>query len=165
MALQSLRDLFIHELQDLYSAERQLTAALPQMVEAARCHTLRELFSNHLEETQKHVQRVQQLLRKYGAKAGSVKCVAMEGLIKEGRKVIREDAEPAVKDAALISTAQRVEHYEIAAYGTVRAYAEILGDTEAANVLDQTLEEESSANEKLNDLAVTEINQAAMGAA
>lgn len=161
MSLQTLQDLFIHEIKDLYSAEKQLTEALPKMAEAASNPQLKQAFADHLRETTSQLERVHQLLHVFKVNPGSTKCDAMEGLITEGDEVIKEKAPASVKDAALIAAAQRVEHYEIAGYGTACAFAETLGHTEAAKVLDQILNEESAANEKLNGLAIKTVNPAA----
>lgn len=161
MSMKTLRDLFIHELKDLYSAEKQLTEAIPKMVQAASTKELQEAFSSHLKETEQQLERVHGLLQDLGENPGSTKCDAMEGLIEEGEHMIKEDAAAAVKDAGLIAAAQRVEHYEMAGYGTARAYAEALGETEAASVLGAILDEESHANEKLNKIAMNTVNPAA----
>jgi ferritin-like metal-binding protein YciE len=162
MALSTLEDLFVNELKDLYSAEKQLVKALPKMAKAASSAKLRKGFEDHLKQTQKHVERLEQIFDDLGVKPRGQKCEAMEGLIEEGKKVMQEDAEPAVMDAALIAAAQRVEHYEMAGYGTVRAFANMLGQKNAERLLQQTLEEESQTNEKLTKLAESEINAAAM---
>jgi ferritin-like metal-binding protein YciE len=162
MAMKTLQDLFVHELKDLYSAEKQLTEALPKMAKAAHAPELKNAFTMHLEETQKQLERVHGLLQELGENPGRKKCTAMEGLIEEGAHVIKEKAAPAVKDAALIAAAQRVEHYEISGYGTARAFAETLGHKQAAKILDQILDEESATNEKLNTLATGQINPAAL---
>jgi ferritin-like metal-binding protein YciE len=163
--MNSLHDLFVQELKDLWSAENQLTKALPKMAKAARSEKLRDAFSEHLDQTKGHVERLEKLFEELEAKPRGKKCEAMEGLIAEGSDVIKEHAEPAVKDAALIAAAQKVEHYEIAGYGTVRTYARLLGLHTAADLLQQTLDEESAADEKLNELAEQEINDKALHAA
>lgn len=162
MPLTSLEDLFVNELKDLYSAEKQLVKALPKMAKAASSTKLRKGFEDHLKQTEKHVERLEQIFDEMEIKPRGPKCEAMEGLIEEGKRVMKEDAEPAVMDAALIAAAQRVEHYEIAGYGTVRAFANMLGMKNAERLLQQTLEEESQTNEKLTKLAESEINAAAM---
>jgi ferritin-like metal-binding protein YciE len=162
MSMKTLQDLFVHELKDLYSAEKQLTEALPKMAKAASSPELQNAFQSHLKETERQLERVHGLLQELGENPGRKKCDAMEGLIEEGSHVIKEKATPAVKDAALIAAAQRVEHYEISGYGTARAFAETLGHKQAAKVLGEILEEESSANEKLNNIAIKEVNPAAM---
>ena len=151
--LESLRDLYILELRDLYSAETQLTKALPEMAEAANDMHLKQGFETHLEETKGHVQRLEQIFNALDEKPTGKTCQAMEGLIKEGKETIHEDASPEVKDAALIAAAQRVEHYEIAGYGTVRTYAELMGHNDAAALLQQTLAEEGATDKKLTTAA------------
>ncbi len=153
MTKDSLRDVYIDELKDLYSAEKQLTKALPKMAKAASSEELREGFEEHLEQTKGHVQRLEEIFSMLNAKAGGKKCVGMEGLVKEGAEIMGEDLEYALMDAALISAAQRVEHYEIAAYGTVSAYADLLGEPEQASLLRQTLEEEKETDQKLTELS------------
>jgi len=162
MALKTLEDLFVHELKDLYSAEKQLVKALPKMAKAASSPKLRKGFETHLRQTEKHVERLERILDELGKSPRGPKCEAMAGLVEEGKKMIEEDAEPAVKDAGLIAAAQRVEHYEIAGYGTARTYAQHLGHTDAAELLQATLDEESQTNEKLTELAESEINVEAM---
>ena len=158
MKLNTLQDLFIHELKDLYSAETQLVKALPKMAKAATHEELSSGFEQHLEQTKNHVARLEQIAEAGGWKLSGHKCKAMEGLIAEGGELIAEDAEDTVRDAGLIGAAQRVEHYEIAAYGTARALARCLGYDEAAELLGQTLEEEKETDEKLTDLAESAIN-------
>jgi ferritin-like metal-binding protein YciE len=164
MKITSLRDVFVHELKDLYSAEKQLTKALPKMAKAAANKQLAAGFKEHLEQTVEHVNRLEQILSDLGESTRGEKCKAMEGLIEEGASVIEEDGLPEVKDALLISAAQRVEHYEIAGYGSARAFAEVLGETNAAKLLTQTLEEEAATDQKLTKLATTEVNQSALAA-
>lgn len=158
MELKTLQDLYVDELRDIYSAENQLIKALPKMAKAASDENLKQAFTDHLEQTKGHVERLDQLFDQLGERATGKKCKAMEGLVEEGKEMIEEDAEPEVKDAGLISAAQRVEHYEMAAYGTVRAYARILGDDQAAKLLQQTLDEEGAADKKLTKLAESVIN-------
>jgi ferritin-like metal-binding protein YciE len=148
-----LKDLYIDELKDIYNAETQLVKALPKMAKAAASGELRSGFEEHLEQTRGHVARLEQIFQALDEKPTGKKCVGMEGLIKEGGEVAGEDYEDAAKDAALIGAAQRVEHYEIAAYGTVRAMAEKLGDDKAAELLSQTLQEEKDTDVKLSNLA------------
>jgi ferritin-like metal-binding protein YciE len=151
---QSLRELFIEELRDLYDAENQLTKALPKMAENSSSAELREAFEEHLEQTRKHVSRLEKIFASLGEKAKAEKCKGMEGLLKEGSDLLSEDdIDPEVKDAAIISAAQRVEHYEIAGYGTVRTFAELLGEDEAVTALEETLQEEKEADQKLTELA------------
>jgi ferritin-like metal-binding protein YciE len=166
MQLGSINDVYTHELQDLHSAETQLIEALPKMAQAASSDELRQAFEQHLEETRDHVERLNQILAQAGTSPGGEKCKGMAGLIAEGEGVIKGEGDPAVKDAALISAAQRVEHYEIAAYGTARTFADELGMDDAKELLDQTLDEESQADKLLTKIATggmfkAGINQAA----
>ena len=158
MELQSLQDLFVEQLKDIYSAENQLIKALPKMAKAASDPNLQSAFTEHLEQTKGHAQRLEQIFEKLGASPRGKKCKAMEGLIEEGKETMEEEGEPTVLDAGLIAAAQRVEHYEIAAYGTVRSYAKTLGDDEAAELLQQTLDEEGETDKKLTGLAERLIN-------
>ncbi len=153
MELSSLEDLFIDELKDLYSAETQLTKALPKMAKAATSKELKAGFEKHLKQTEAHVERLEQICEELEVSPKGKKCKAMEGLIEEGSEVIDEEAEPEVKDAALIAAAQRVEHYEIAGYGCVRTYAKLLGHNSAMKLLQQTLDEESDTDKTLTKLA------------
>jgi ferritin-like metal-binding protein YciE len=162
MKMKTLEDLFFHELKDLYSAEKQILKALPKMAKAATHEELRTAFENHLAETEEHVARLDKLFGEFDVNGRVPKCKAMEGLIEEGKEVLEEDMEDDVRDAALICAAQRVEHYEIAGYGCARTFAEQLGHSEAASVLQQTLDEESAANELLTKIAMSGINQEAM---
>ena len=162
MEHQALKDLYIDELKDIYNAENQLVKALPKMAKTANSEELRTGFEEHLEQTRGHVQRLEQIFKELGEKPSGKKCKAMEGLVAEGQEIMGEDFEDDVMDAALISAAQRVEHYEIAAYGTVRTYAELLGEDTAAQLLEQTLEEEKETDQKLTDMA-GEINVKALG--
>ena len=149
----SLEELFIEQLQDLYSAETQLIKALPKMADAASDPELKQGFRHHLEQTKVHAERLAEILSRYGAKAEGKTCQAMKGLIKEGSETITEYTTDAVKDAALIADAQRVEHYEIAGYGTVCSFARLLDDAEAEEALSMTLDEESATDEKLTDIS------------
>ncbi len=158
MKLKTLQDLFLHELKDLYSAENQLVKALPKMAKAATNEKLKAGFEEHLEQTKGHVERLEQIAEKMGAKLGGHKCKAMEGLIEEGSELISEDAEDSVRDAGLIGAAQRVEHYEIAGYGTACALANGLGLEEAVELLQQTLDEEKETDAKLTEIAETTVN-------
>ena len=161
--LDSLRKLYIMELKDLYSAENQLLDVLPDMEEAANDDGLKKAFSHHLEETKNHISRLEQIFEKTDYSPGGHRCEAMAGLIKEGKEFLKsKDIDEHVRDAALVAAAQRCEHYEIAAYGTARAYAEKLGDYEAADLLQETLNEEGAANQKLSHLAERSINFGAM---
>jgi ferritin-like metal-binding protein YciE len=161
MSLKTLADLYVHELKDLYSAEKQLIEALPKMVEASNAPQLREAFASHLKETEQHFEKVHQLLQNLDENPGSTKCKGMEGLLEEGEDAIDEEASPAVRDAFLIAAAQRVEHYEISGYGTARAYARSLGREEDAEVLNQILDQEYAADNKLDKLAEGSINESA----
>jgi ferritin-like metal-binding protein YciE len=165
MKLDSLDDLFVHELKDLLSAEKQLVKALPNMAKGASSETLKEAFENHLEQTKGHVERLEQIFEVLGKSARAEHCKAMEGLITEGSDLLEEEGDATVKDAALIGAAQRVEHYEIAAYGTTRTLAELLGQDQAVNLLQQTLDEEKETDEKLTELAHSELNVEAKEAA
>ena len=153
----SLQDLYVEQLRDLYSAENQLVKALPKMAKAAQSSTLREAFEHHLEQTRGHVDRLEQIFTAMDESPKGRKCSGMEGLVEEGEEVIKEQSSSDALDAGLIASAQRVEHYEIAAYGTVRTFAGLLGDEEAVNLLQQTLDEEKETDEKLTELA-KEIN-------
>jgi ferritin-like metal-binding protein YciE len=149
-----LRELYVKELRDLYSAENQLVRALPKLAEAATSDELRTAFEEHLQQTQGHVQRLETIFENLGEKPSGEKCKGMEGLVKEGSEVVEDDEfEGEVKDSALIAAAQRVEHYEIAGYGTVRTFASLLEDDEAVELLEQTLEEEKETDQKLTEIA------------
>lgn len=161
MKLASMEDLFLHELKDLHSAEKQLIRALPKMAKAASSEKLRRAFEEHLHETETQYERLERIFELLSKSSRGPVCKAMEGLIEEASDLLKEDAEPALLDAALIGAAQRVEHYEIAGYGTARTYAEQLGHKEAAELLEQSLAEEKAAYDKLNDLALGEINATA----
>lgn len=153
MKMNSLEDLFEHELEDLLSAEQQLTEALPKMAEAANAAALKTAFKDHLKETKTHTTRLEKAFKKLGKEPKSHTCKGMQGLIKEGEDVIKNAADAAVMDAGLIGAAQRVEHYEIAAYGTARAHAQALGHQEVADILQTSLDEEGAANKLLTQLA------------
>ena len=148
-----LKHLYVKQLQDLYSAETQLVEALPKMAEAATSPDLKAGFQSHLEQTRGHVIRLEKIFGVLGEDPNGEKCKGMEGLIKEGSEMIHEDVVPEEKDAGLIAAAQRVEHYEIAGYGTVATYAELLGDEQAQGLLEETLEEEKETDETLTELA------------
>ncbi len=152
-SVESLKDLLIDELKDLYSAEQQLVKALPKMAKAASNQDLKNGFTEHLEQTKGHVERLAEAFSSLGEKAKAKTCKAMQGLVEEGSEAIDLDAPDAVRDACLIGAAQRVEHYEIAAYGTVRAFASTIGEEEIANLLEETLNEETEADKKLTTLA------------
>ena len=162
MKLETLHDLYVDELKDLYNAENQLLKALPKMAKAASDPHLAQAFTDHLEETAGHVDRLEKIFKKLDASPKGKTCKAMEGLLEEGKDLMAEDAAPSVMDAALIAAAQRVEHYEMAGYGCVRTYARLLGYEEAADLLQETLDEEGTADKKLTDLAETIINAEAV---
>lgn len=151
--MNNMHDLFVHELQDLYSAEQQLTEALPKMANAASSAELRQAFEKHLKETRNHVDRLENIFSMLGVTAGGHTCRGMQGLIEEGEQIIKMQGDAHVKDAALIAAAQRVEHYEIAGYGTARTYAEQLDRDDIADILQQTLDEEGKTNKMLTKLA------------
>jgi ferritin-like metal-binding protein YciE len=166
--LQTLRDLFVEQLQDLHSAETQLVQALPQMAAAASHDELRQAFQHHLEETRDHVTRLDEIFGELGESASGTTCKGMQGLIEEGREIVATGGDPTVLDAALIAAAQRVEHYEIAAYGTARTLADELDLDHAKDLLDQTLDEEGAADKLLTKIATggifkAGINQQAAG--
>ena len=165
MALHSMDELFLNELKDVYNAEKQLVAALPRMAKAAQSPKLQQAITKHLRETEGHVQRLEQILQSLGEPLRGKKCKGMEGLIEEGKEILEEEGAPEVIDAAIISAAQRVEHYEIAAYGCLRTYALLLGNTEADRLLQQTLAEEEATDKALTALGEGGINQAALAAA
>lgn len=158
MKLESLRELFIDELEDLYSAEKMITKALPKMAKEAGSPELRKAFEEHLRQTEGHVRRLDQIFDELERVDKDVdredkKCKGIEGIIKEGEDLIKKDAEPEVRDAGMIAGAQRVEHYEIAAYGTVRTYAKLLGRDNWARLLEETLNEEKETDQLLNNIA------------
>jgi ferritin-like metal-binding protein YciE len=156
--LASLDDLLVHELQDIYHAEQQILKALPKMIEAAGAPELRSAFEEHLRQTEGQVRRLEEAFRLLGKEAKGEKCEAMAGIIKEGQKMMAEDADASVMDAALIAAAQKVEHYEIASYGCVATYAQMLGYHKVHDLLGQTLSEEEATDEKLTALAESLIN-------
>src|SRR5215475_52372 len=160
MAQGSLRELYIDELRDLYNAETQLTKALPKMAKGSSNSELRQAFEEHLRQTSEHVSRLELIFEGLDEKPAGKKCLGMEGLVKEGAETLREDYEGAVMDAAIIGAAQRVEHYEIAGYGTARDFARLLGEDEHISLLEQTLGEEKETDHKLTQLA-EEINSQA----
>ncbi len=164
MELDSLKKLYVEELKDLYSAEKQILKALPKMAKAASATPLKEAFKAHLEETKGQVERLDQIFQALGTNPKGKKCKAMEGLVEEGKELMEEDADPAVLDAGLIAAAQRVEHYEIAGYGCVRTYAKLLGENQAMRLLQETLDEEGATDKKLTQLAESLINIEAAGA-
>ena len=151
--INNLHDVYVEQLKDLYSAESQLIKALPKMAKAATSPELADGFKQHLEQTKEHAARIEKIFESLDGKPTGKKCKAMEGLIKEGAEAIEEDASPAARDALLIAAAQRVEHYEIAGYGSVKTYAGLLGEDEAVKLLEQTLQEEVETDEKLTQAA------------
>jgi ferritin-like metal-binding protein YciE len=161
MAVKTIEDLFIHELSDIYSAEKQLTKALPRLARAATAPELKQAFETHLEETQGQVERIDQIVEALGIRLKRIKCAAMEGLVEEGKEVIDEVEAGPLRDAALIGGAQKVEHYEIASYGTLSAIAKQLGYKDAIPLLQATLKEEKATDEKLTMLAEQSGNQRA----
>jgi ferritin-like metal-binding protein YciE len=161
MPVQNLEQLLIDELKDIYSAEKQITRALPKMAKAAKSPELKEAFETHLEETKGQIERLDEIFEALGKKATGKTCHGMQGLVEEGQEMISELEKGDVRDAALIAAAQRVEHYEIAAYGTVREYAKMLGHKDAVKLLEETLEEEKATDEKLNEISA-QVNNSAM---
>ncbi len=165
MKLESLRDLFIDELKDIYDGENQIVKALPKMAKTATSPELQKAFQGHLEQTKEHVTRLEHVFAKIGESARRKPCDGMKGLLEEGKKLMEGDAEDAVMDAGLIAGAQRVEHYEMAAYGSLKTWATELGEKDAAKLLEQTLNEEKAADEKLSEIGESSVNaKAAQGA-
>ena len=158
MQLEHLKDLYIQELKDLFSAEKQIIKALPKMAKAASDTKLVAGFKEHLEQTKEHAVRLEHILKSHNETTRGPKCKGMEGVIKEGAEILEENAEAPVRDAALIAAAQRVEHYEMAGYGCARTYAEELGDNQGAKLLRKTLDEEAATDAKLTTLAKSTIN-------
>jgi ferritin-like metal-binding protein YciE len=159
--VRTLEDLFIDLLKDLYSAENQLIKALPKMAKNAQASDLQKAFKDHLRQTEKQAERIERIFSDLEGSPRGKKCVGMEGLIEEGNEIMKEAADPNALDAGLIAAAQKVEHYEIASYGTARAWARHLGYENAAKLLEQTLEEESMANELLTRIAESHVNMEA----
>jgi ferritin-like metal-binding protein YciE len=160
--METLEKLYINELRDLYSAESQLLKALPKMAKGASSAELKEAFENHLAETETHVERLEQIFKDLEENPKGKTCHGMKGLIEECSEILEEEGEESVLDAGIIVAAQKVEHYEMAGYGSVRAFAQLLGQEEAAQLLQTTLDEESKANELLNQLAETTVNAEAV---
>ena len=158
MKLDSLQTLYIEELRDLYNAENQLVKTLPKMAKGASHQELKQAFEDHLEQTKEHVERLEEIFKRLEEKPTGKTCKAMKGLIEEGSEILEQDGDESVLDAALIGAAQRVEHYEIAAYGTVRTFAKMLGEEEAAELLQETLDEEGEADKLLTELAESVVN-------
>ena len=165
LKLNSLRDLLVEELRDLYNAETQLVDALPKMAEAATSPELKSAFEHHLEETQEHVSRLEKIFEEIEEESTGETCEAMKGLIKEGEILLKAEGDPDVRDAGLIGAAQRVEHYEMAGYGTARSLAGRLGEDQVAATLQQTLNEEAEANKKLTSIAESQVNVSAASSA
>jgi ferritin-like metal-binding protein YciE len=159
--LSTLEELFLDEIQDLYDAEKQLTKALPKMAKAASSEELRQAFQDHLDQTRGHVERLEQVFEALGEKAKGKKCEAMAGLVKEGDEIASNTEQTAVRDAGLIAGAQKVEHYEIAGYGSARTHAQLLGHDRIATLLEETLGEEKETDAKLNELAQSTVNEEA----
>jgi ferritin-like metal-binding protein YciE len=164
MSLDSLQALFLNELKDVYHAEKQLVEALPRLAKAARSPELRQAFASHFEETEGQVERLERIFEELGEAARGKRCKGMEGLIEEGKEILEEEGDASVIDAALISAAQRVEHYEIAAYGCLRTYAQLLGHQSAVKLLEQTLAEEEAADQKLTAIGEQSVNAQAASA-
>jgi ferritin-like metal-binding protein YciE len=161
MKLESLKDLYLEQLKDLYSAETQLLDALPKMADGASAPDLKQAFSEHLRQTQEHVRRLERIFDTLGENPKGHTCEGMKGLVREGEMMLQMKGEPAVLDAGLIAAAQRVEHYEIAGYGTVRTYAELLGFDDQVALLERTLDEEEQTDELLTRLAESHVNEEA----
>jgi len=161
MKLDDLRELYIDELKDLYSAEKQLVKALPKMAKGASSERLQQAITDHLAQTEGHVERLETIFERHGVNPRGKKCVGMEGLIEEGKEMLESDADEAVVDAGIISKAQHVEHYEIAGYGTVRTWAELLGESDDVADLEQTLAEEKEADQLLTEIAESSVNAGA----
>jgi len=162
MKLDTLQQLYTNELRDLYNAENQLIKALPKMAKAASSDELKDAFEKHLEQTKSHVERLEEVFEDIGEKPKGKTCRGMKGLIEEGSEILQQHGEESVIDAGIIVPAQKVEHYEIAAYGSVRTFAQLLGKGQSAELLQTTLDEESEANELLNKLAEDIVNPEAL---
>jgi ferritin-like metal-binding protein YciE len=162
MALATMQDLFIEQLKDLYSAEKQLVQALPKMAKAATTPELIQAITDHLDQTQNHVSRLEQCFEHLNASSRGKRCKGMEGLIEEGKETIEEEGEAVVKDAGLIAAAQRVEHYEISGYGTAKTMASLLGLDDVADLLEETLGEEEEADKLLSQIAMDQVNPQAL---
>ncbi len=162
MSIDNLQDLMVEELRDMYHAENQLMKTLPKLAKAASTPALKEAFQKHLAQTEKQVERIDQIFEQLGGNPKGKRCKGMEGILKEGEDLLDEEGPGAVIDAGLIAAAQRVEHYEIAAYGCIRSYASLLGLSDVAQLVEQSLEEEEAADRLLSELAETEINTLAL---
>lgn len=163
MAFETMQDLLIHQLRDIYSAEQMLTEALPKMMEKASTEELTTALRDHLTETENQIARLDRVFQQLGERPGGVKCKAMQGLIEEGEEILDEDGNEAVIDAGIIAAAQRVEHYEISAYGSAKAFATLLGLSDIVQLLNESQEEETAADKKLSLIATTEVNARAAG--
>jgi ferritin-like metal-binding protein YciE len=164
MKYETLKDLYLDELRDIYDAENEIVKALPKMVEAAAAPELRNAFAHHLEQTRRHVTRAEQIFEGLGEKPKAKKCDGVRGILKEGEDLIGEKGDPSVRDAGLIAGAQRVEHYEMAVYGSLRTWAARIGNSSAVSLLDETLQEEKDADHKLTQIAEHSVNREAAGA-
>jgi len=153
MKLESLHELYTKELHDMYDAENQIVKALPKLVESSKSTQLRNALSQHLEQTRGHVQRLERILRMHNEDVKGEKCKGLEGIIDEGKDIIKHDENPDARDAGIVAGAQKVEHYEMASYGSLRTWAQQMGHTEAAQLLQQTLDEEKEADKKLTEIA------------
>jgi len=162
MKLDTLKKLYLEELRDLYSAETQLVKALPKMVKGASSAELKRAFESHLEQTEEHIERLDEIFNRLDEKPTGKTCKAMKGLIEEGSEMLEQEGDESVIDAGLIGAAQRVEHYEIASYGTVRTFADLLGEDDAAGLLQQTLDEEGETDKELSQLAEGIVNEEAL---
>ena len=165
MKLDTLNKLYVEELRDIYNAETQLLKALPKMAKGASSEELRQAFEDHLDETREHVDRLEDIFKALDEKATGKTCKAMKGLVEEGSEILSEKGEDSVLDAGIIAAAQKIEHYEIATYGTLRTWANLLGEDEAAELLQQTLDEEGDTDKRLNELAEEIVNPEALSEA
>jgi ferritin-like metal-binding protein YciE len=161
MSLDSLESLFIEELRDIYNGEKQIIKALPKMAKAAGSPELKQAFTKHLKETEGQVQRLERIFQDLGQAVRGKQCKGLEGILEEGKEILEKESDESVLDAALIAAAQKVEHYEMASYGCLRTYAQLLGRTQAVKLLEQTLAEEEAADKKLTQLGESGINEAA----
>jgi|SRR5579872_1005936 len=161
MKVEKIDDLFLAQIKDIYDAEKQLVKAIPKMAKASSSEELRQGFQEHLEQTKGHVSRLEQIFDQLGQKASGTKCKGMAGLIEEGEEIVEEVEQSPLRDAGLIAAAQKVEHYEIASYGTLRTFAQMLGHRQAERLLEQTLEEEKETDQKLTELAESMVNEEA----
>lgn len=164
MAGKTIQDLFIEELRDIYHAEKQIAKALPKLAKSVQSDALRQAMELHVEQTKGQIERLEQVFEELDTRTRGKRCEAMEGLLEEAREILEMGLAPEVQDAALIAAAQKVEHYEIASYGTLRAYAEACGMDKVAQLLDETLNEEKETDAKLNDLAIKDVNRKAIQA-